>query len=355
MTAKHYGIVDEIAQHEPDGVIGNLSISAVLADSVHAPASLIVVGSTTDSPTNLAQLVLTAEQAIALGAHLTAAGADALEADRKVERLRNHGRGTGPERTEIDRVAGLLIAEWERVERKPVNVSYIATFADMARAVIADTAAREATLRAELAEARMLARDAQIQAMDRGASYQAISAELAEAHEALTAARAEVEQLREQFEVERQQSEADKDMLRRNHRIQCDRRNEALTERDAYRAMLCDLLASAHPHPVEHPTMAEAWGCAREVLRTGAYVHRVPVPTAPERSTQACGRCNKHHPLDMFFVGQRVIVDGKHGTVVSWTQYGGPLSVRVEYDTRDEAGDLIRGNFYPCQVSEEPF
>lgn len=42
---------------------------------------------------------------------------------------------------EIDRVAKLLIAEWERVEGKPVNVSYIATFADMARVVVANAQA----------------------------------------------------------------------------------------------------------------------------------------------------------------------------------------------------------------------
>ena len=43
---------------------------------------------------------------------------------------------TGP--TEVDRIARLLMAEWERVEGTPVNASYVATFADMARAVIAD-------------------------------------------------------------------------------------------------------------------------------------------------------------------------------------------------------------------------
>lgn len=40
-------------------------------------------------------------------------------------------------------------------------------------------------------------------------------------------------------------------------------------ERDAYRAMVCDLLASAHPHPVEHPTMTKQWARARELLKTG--------------------------------------------------------------------------------------
>lgn len=43
-----------------------------------------------------------------------------------------------PERAEVDRVARILIAEWRRVEHKPVNISYVATFADMARAVVTD-------------------------------------------------------------------------------------------------------------------------------------------------------------------------------------------------------------------------
>src|SRR3954471_13662019 len=51
-----------------------------------------------------------------------------------------------PERAEIDRVARILIAEWERVEGTPVNVSYLATFVDMARAVIADRVAAQLTV-----------------------------------------------------------------------------------------------------------------------------------------------------------------------------------------------------------------
>ena len=43
----------------------------------------------------------------------------------------------------------------------------------------------------------------------------------------------------------------------------------AAIERDTYRAMLCDLLASAHPHPVDHPTMAKQWARARDLLKNG--------------------------------------------------------------------------------------
>lgn len=43
---------------------------------------------------------------------------------------------------ETDRIARVLMAEWERAEGKPVNPSYVATFADMARAVLDDLGAR---------------------------------------------------------------------------------------------------------------------------------------------------------------------------------------------------------------------
>lgn len=42
--------------------------------------------------------------------------------------------------SEVDRVARLLIATYERVEHTTVPVSSVASFADMARAVVADTA-----------------------------------------------------------------------------------------------------------------------------------------------------------------------------------------------------------------------
>jgi len=40
-------------------------------------------------------------------------------------------------------------------------------------------------------------------------------------------------------------------------------------ERDAYRAMVADLLASAYPHPIEHPTMTKQWARARALLKNG--------------------------------------------------------------------------------------
>ncbi len=46
--------------------------------------------------------------------------------------------GAVPGLAEVDRVTRLLMAEWERVEEKPVSASFVATFADMGRVVIAD-------------------------------------------------------------------------------------------------------------------------------------------------------------------------------------------------------------------------
>lgn len=38
---------------------------------------------------------------------------------------------------EVDKIAVVLMNAWEHAEGKPVTASYVATFADMARAVIA--------------------------------------------------------------------------------------------------------------------------------------------------------------------------------------------------------------------------
>ncbi len=44
----------------------------------------------------------------------------------------------GAEGREVARVARVLMAAWEKAEGRPVSVSYVATFADLARAVLAD-------------------------------------------------------------------------------------------------------------------------------------------------------------------------------------------------------------------------
>lgn len=61
--------------------------------------------------------------------------------DVAVEPMVERGRRGGDD-TEVDRVARLLMAEWERVEKTSVNTSYITTFCDLARVVIADRHSR---------------------------------------------------------------------------------------------------------------------------------------------------------------------------------------------------------------------
>lgn len=59
---------------------------------------------------------------------------DASEAGRRfVEAIRGEYR---PKREDVDRVARVMLAAWEEAEGAPVNPSYVATFADMARAVL---------------------------------------------------------------------------------------------------------------------------------------------------------------------------------------------------------------------------
>jgi hypothetical protein len=51
------------------------------------------------------------------------------------------------------------------------------------------------------------------------------------------------------------------------HNIRMRHEIDSLTiERDAYRDIVCDLLASAYPHPVEHPTMTKQWARAKALL-----------------------------------------------------------------------------------------
>lgn len=137
MTAKHYGVVDGIANAEPDGATGNLSISSVLADSV----------------------------------------AEDLERWRNCFICLECGRGAVDEDgccTTCGRDSLLII------DGKIANTS-IAAHID----ALEDN---DQKLRAELAEARMLARDAQIQSKDQDAAFQDARHELAIVNELLVAA-----------------------------------------------------------------------------------------------------------------------------------------------------------------------
>jgi hypothetical protein len=72
-----------------------------------------------------------------------------LPAHSAPEPTRDQGAGDGL--VEVNEVARLLMDEWERVEGEPVNASRVATFADMARVVVARNArrVREAEERAD--------------------------------------------------------------------------------------------------------------------------------------------------------------------------------------------------------------
>ncbi len=62
------------------------------------------------------------------------------------------GEDAASEEPEVARVARVLMAAWEQAEGKPVSVSYVATFADLARAAIADASEHESRARAAVAD-----------------------------------------------------------------------------------------------------------------------------------------------------------------------------------------------------------
>lgn len=52
-------------------------------------------------------------------------------------------------------------------------------------------------------------------------------------------------------------------------------------ERDAYRAMVCDLLASATPNERDHPSMSRQWARARDLLKNGPRVAATDSEVSP--------------------------------------------------------------------------
>lgn len=64
-------------------------------------------------------------------------GAVAAGIERGIATIRDRQQAT-----ESDRIARVLMAAWEEAEGKPVNPSHVATFADMARAVLDTLGAR---------------------------------------------------------------------------------------------------------------------------------------------------------------------------------------------------------------------
>jgi hypothetical protein len=71
-------------------------------------------------------------------------------------------------------------------------------------------------------------------------------------------------------------------------------RDEAICSGDMYRAMLCDLLASGHPHPTEHPTMARQWRRARRLLKFGSTLPENCTGCAKADRATDGGECFKH-------------------------------------------------------------
>lgn len=73
-----------------------------------------------------------------------------------------------------------------------------------------------------------------------------------------------------------------------------------------------------------------------------------------EIATDSCPSCGVHHPLDEHPVGAKRwlrLDDHRPARVLSWSQYGGPLSYRVELlDQNDEFGQPVRINCRPCEL-----
>lgn len=69
-------------------------------------------------------------------------------------------------------------------------------------------------------------------------------------------------------------------------------------ERDAYRAMIADLLASAHPHPTEHPTMTKQWARARELLKNGPGDKKLREPGCTCHQEEGDSPCPVHPNAD---------------------------------------------------------
>lgn len=61
-----------------------------------------------------------------------------------------------------------------------------------------------------------------------------------------------------------------------------------------------------------------------------------------------CNRCSDRHVLDDFEFGERVITPHGPGTVDSWTQYSGPLTVWVKLDSTKS-----KESYDPCQLRLE--
>lgn len=107
----------------------------------------------------------------------------------------------------------------------------------------------------------------------------------------------------------------------------------------------------------------EFLGCADRIRERWA-IRSEPLPTEipqPLRSELPCSSCGERHELDAFPIGAvvRVLAQrprvkrdfvGMVGAVREWSQMGGPVRVRLQFEGLDEFDCPLRENFYPCQL-----
>lgn len=92
-------------------------------------------------------------------------------------------------------------------------------------------------------------------------------------------------------------------------------------------------------------------------------VARYTRPAASGVAEYPCDSCGVRHELDAIRHGMNVrtlveggdwedarIPAGTLGTVREWSQYGGPLSIRVQFEVLDKYGIAMRGSYDPCQL-----
>lgn len=87
----------------------------------------------------------------------------------------------------------------------------------------------------------------------------------------------------------------------------------------------------------------------------------VAAPRAPALAELPCSTCGERHELEAFPIGavvrvlaQRARVKrdfvGLVGVVREWSQMGGPIRVRLQFEGLDEFDCPLRENFHPCQL-----
>ena len=166
-----------------------------------------------------------------------------------------------PETIELNRITDLLINEWQRVEHQPVNISYVATFVDMARVIMDQFVARSQFTKEQNEVEQLKIK------LDNGPSWQSLESlriKCADAIQHVEFARREVEQLTKERNIavrhaelwfaEMEKVKQELDEMREISRQWCERYgsaginiellkarlSEVQTERDKYQKALLD-------------------------------------------------------------------------------------------------------------------